>query len=65
MRSAETPTSMSSTWRSRGALVSRGWWSGPLPRSPPPTSRRGMREVEARAGEEGVEAEAEAAWWWW
>jgi hypothetical protein len=61
MRSAETPTSMSSTWRRRRALVSRGWWSGPPPRSPAPPSRRGMREVEARAGEAGVEAEEE--WW--
>jgi hypothetical protein len=61
MRSAETPTSMSSTWRSRRALVSRGWWSGGPPRSPAPPSRRGMREVEARAGEAGVEAEEE--WW--
>jgi hypothetical protein len=61
MRSADTPTSMSSTWRSRLALVSRGWWSGGPPRSPP--SRRGMREVDARAGDAGVEAEEE--WWWW
>ncbi|BAS86536.1 Os03g0764250 [Oryza sativa Japonica Group] len=63
--SAETPTSMSSTCRSRLCLVNRGCGSLPPPQPNPTTSRRRLgtppptREVEARAGDAGVDADAD------